>query len=87
MGLIKSRTSPWVPAAGPSARGGSVAVVIGPVRLNLGRCATHMGTWPDIFWTYQTLTLWAGEAPSGSGGPWRLNGLGKLYQTKVVEYP
>ena len=46
-GQIKSSTSPRGPVACPSARGSSAAMVIGPFKLKLGRCVTHMGTWPQ----------------------------------------
>ena len=44
-GQIRSRTSP----RGPSARGGSAAVVIGLIEPKLGRCVAHMGTCPQIY--------------------------------------
>ena len=51
-GQIRPRTSP----RGPSARGGSAAVVIGLIVPKLGGCVAHMGTCPHIFWTYPTPT-------------------------------
>ena len=45
-GQIWSRTAPRGAAAGPSARSWSGAMIIGPIRLKLGRCVNPMGTWP-----------------------------------------
>ena len=43
-GQIRSRTSPWGPAACPSSKGRSAAVVPWPIKLKLVTCVTHLGT-------------------------------------------
>ena len=45
-GQVRSRTSPRGPAASPSARGWSTAMVIGPMGPKLGWCVTPT-PWPD----------------------------------------
>ena len=88
-GQIRSRTSPRGPAARPSARGRSAAVVIGPIELKLGRCVTPMEKWSKTYlgpnWPQPP---GRGRPKSGSGGPCSLISafLGKLYNRKVLEH-